>query len=161
MKCTECNFTCEYMLEWNLISHLREMRWTGCKRKRLNLYIIWTNRTGKLCRSVGTHICALFKAYSGEQAWKAIGDRLQWPSYLSRVEHERNIRNMKQRTDIRKYSYVNRTIRLWNRLPAEILGALSCKPNAFRKRVRRVIDLVNWRKCEWVVNDLKRAVNCS
>jgi len=24
-----------------------------------------------------SHICALFKAYSGEQAWKAIGDRLQ------------------------------------------------------------------------------------
>jgi hypothetical protein len=61
---------------------------------------------------------------------------------MFRVEHEWKIKNRKQRTDIRKYSFVNRTNRLWNRLPAEILGALRCKPNAFRKRVRRVIDLV-------------------
>ena len=90
-----------------------------------------------------SRICALFKAYSGEQAWKAIGDRLQWSNYLSRVEHERKIRNRKQRKDIRKYSFVSRAIRLWNRLPAEILGALPCKSNAFRKRVRSVTDLVN------------------
>jgi hypothetical protein len=35
-----------------------------------------------------SRICALFKAYSGERAWKAIGDRLQRPHYLSRVDHE-------------------------------------------------------------------------
>jgi hypothetical protein len=39
-----------------------------------------------------------------------------------------------------KYSFVNKTIRLWNRLPEEILGTLPCKPSAFRKRVRRVIN---------------------
>jgi len=88
-------------------------------------------------------ICALFKAYSGERAWKFIGDRLQWPNYLSRNDHEWKIRNRRQRTDIGKYSFVNRTIRLWNRLPAEILGTLPCKPSAFRKRVRRVINVVN------------------
>ena len=45
------------------------------------------------------------------------------------------------------YPSVNRTIRLWTRLPAEILGALPCKPNAFRKRVRKVINVVNRSKC--------------
>jgi len=78
-----------------------------------------------------SRICAVFKAYSGERAWKAIGDGLQRPNYLSRIDHERKIRNRRQRTDIGKYSFVNRTIRLWNRLPAEILGTLSCKPNDF------------------------------
>ena len=34
-----------------------------------------------------SRICALFKAYSGERAWKSIGDRLQRPHYLSRVDH--------------------------------------------------------------------------
>ena len=38
-------------------------------------------------------ICALFKAYSGECAWKPIGDRLERPHYLSRVDHERKIRS--------------------------------------------------------------------
>jgi hypothetical protein len=45
--------------------------------------------------------------------------------------------------DIGKYSFVNRTIRLWNRLPAEILGTLPFKPNPFRKRVGKVINVVN------------------
>ena len=41
-----------------------------------------------------SRICALFKAYSGERAWKAIGDRLQRPHYLSRVDRERKIRSI-------------------------------------------------------------------
>jgi hypothetical protein len=89
------------------------------------------------------HICALFKAYSGERAWKFIGDRLQRPKYLSRIDHDWKIRNRRQRTDIGKYFFVNRTIRLWNRLAAEILGTLPCKPSAFGKRVRKVINVVN------------------
>ena len=50
-----------------------------------------------------SRICALFKAYSGERAWKAIGDRLEGPHYLSRVDHERKIRSRRPRTDIGKY----------------------------------------------------------
>ena len=64
-------------------------------------------------------ICAHFEAYSGERAWKAIGDRLQGPCYLSRDDHNRTIRTRKQRTDIGKYSFVNRTIKLWKQLPAK------------------------------------------
>jgi len=90
-----------------------------------------------------SRICAVFKVYSGERAWRFIGDRLQRPNYLSRIDHDWKIRNRRQRTDIGKYSFVNRIIRLWNRLPAEILGTLPCKPSAFRKRVRKVINVVN------------------
>jgi hypothetical protein len=39
-----------------------------------------------------------------------------------------------------KYSFVNRTIQLWNQLPVDALGAVSCKPNNFRKRVRKAIN---------------------
>jgi hypothetical protein len=42
--------------------------------------------------------------------------------------------------DIGKYSSVNRTTQLWNRLPEDALGTLSCKPSGFRKRVRKVIN---------------------
>ena len=90
-----------------------------------------------------SRICALFKAYSGEPAWKPIGDRLQRPHYLSRVDHERKIRSRRQRTDLGKYSFVNRTIQHWNQLPAEVLGILPCKPITFKKRVREVIIEVN------------------
>jgi hypothetical protein len=76
----------------------------------------------------------------GEQAWKAIGDRLQRPCYLSRVDHDRKIRSRKQKTGIRKYSFVNSTIQLWNQQPADALGTLSYKSSNFRKRVRKVIN---------------------
>ena len=65
-----------------------------------------------------SRICALVKAYSGEPAWKPIGDRLQRPLYLSSVDHERKISSRRQRTDVGKYSFVNRTIQHWNHLPA-------------------------------------------
>jgi hypothetical protein len=41
--------------------------------------------------------------------------------------------------DIRKYSFVNRTIQDWNQLPAEVLGTLTCKPNYLKKKVKKVI----------------------
>jgi hypothetical protein len=66
--------------------------------------------------------------------------RLQSPCYLSRVDHDRKIRSRKQKTDIGKYSFVTRTIHLWNQLPAEALGTLSSKSSNFRKRVRKVIN---------------------
>jgi hypothetical protein len=80
-----------------------------------------------------SRICAHFKAYSGERAWKAIGDRLQRPRYLNRVDHERKVTSRRQRTDVGKYSFMNRTILDWNQLPAEVLGTLPCKPNTLKK----------------------------
>ena len=82
-------------------------------------------------------LCVLYKAYRGERAWEEIGDRLE-RHYLSRVDHSQKIRNRRQRTDIGKYSFVNRTIEQWNQLHAEILEPLPCNSTIFRKRVRKV-----------------------
>jgi len=43
-------------------------------------------------------MCAPYKAYNGESAWKGISDRLQAPSYLSRVDHNWKIKARKQKT---------------------------------------------------------------
>ena len=94
------------------------------------------------CRKL-PRICALFKAYSGERAWKAMGERLQRPHYQSRVDHERKISSRRHKTDIGKYSFVNRTIQHWNQLPAEVLGILPCTPITLKKRVRKVIIELN------------------
>jgi hypothetical protein len=84
-------------------------------------------------------LCALFKAYSGERASKAIHDRLQRVYYLSRVDHVREIRDKKQRMDIGKYFFVNKTIKNWNQLPADVFGTFLCKPKIFRNRVRKQV----------------------
>jgi len=45
----------------------------------------------------------------------------------------------KQRTDIGKDCFVNRTIKLWNQLPAETLVTFLCKSSIIGKRVGKVI----------------------
>ena len=83
-------------------------------------------------------MCALYKAYTGDRARMAIRDRLQAPSYLSRVDHHWKIRARKQRTDIGKYSFVNRSITDWNQLPEWASGTSHGKTHIFKTRVRKV-----------------------
>jgi hypothetical protein len=86
-----------------------------------------------------TRICAPYKAYNGERyRGQVTGYRLQAPYYRSRVDHCCKIRSRKIRTDVGKFSFVNRTIADWNRILKGRLGLLSLKTNVFRKRVRKV-----------------------
>jgi hypothetical protein len=57
---------------------------------------------------------------------------------MSRVDQVWEIRNRKHRTDIGKYSFVNRTIKNWNQIPAGTLETFPFKPNIFRKGFRKV-----------------------
>jgi hypothetical protein len=60
-------------------------------------------------------------------------------SRMSRGDYNLKIRAGKQRTDVGKYSFVNRTIRSWNQLLASLLAAFPCKLNTFRERVKNVV----------------------
>jgi len=64
---------------------------------------------------------------------------LQGPWYLNRGDHDRKIRARSQRTDIDKYFFVNRKIKMWNQVPAEALATSPCKLHIFRKRVKKVM----------------------
>jgi hypothetical protein len=83
-------------------------------------------------------LCALYKAYNDERAWKDIGNRLQAPYYLSRVDHCWKISARMIRTDVGKFSFVNRTIAEWNQLPEGAKGTSPVKTHTFRKRARKV-----------------------
>jgi hypothetical protein len=63
------------------------------------------------------------------------GYRLQRACYLSRVNHDGKIRSRKQRIEIGKYYFVNRIIQLWNQLPADASGTLSCNQVILGKRL--------------------------
>jgi len=54
-------------------------------------------------------------------------------------QNNRKIRTRKKRTDVGKYSFVNRIIKSWNQLPASLLASFLCKLNTFRKRVKNVV----------------------
>jgi len=78
-------------------------------------------------------VCALYTAYSGEPAWKAIGERLQRSYYLSRVDHDWKIKNRRQTRDIGKYSYVKRTTQFGNKLPMNASRTFPSKGSTFKE----------------------------
>jgi hypothetical protein len=45
-------------------------------------------------------------------------------------------------TDIGKYYFVNRTMRFWNQLPAEVLASFPFRSHIFRKVIRKVTTSV-------------------
>ena len=61
------------------------------------------------------------------------------PCYLSQDDHDWKIRSGQQRTHIGKYSFLNRIIKLWNQLPAEVLVTFPCRSHIFENRVREII----------------------
>jgi hypothetical protein len=115
--------------------------WNPYRECQINALYCVQNKAAKFAhlRRKIARMCALYKAYTGERARKAIRDRLQAPSYLSRVDHNWKIMARKQRTDVGKYSFVNRTITDWNQLSEGEIGALTVNTCSFRKRVRKVI----------------------
>jgi hypothetical protein len=54
------------------------------------------------------------------------------------VDHHWKIRARKQRTDIGKYSFVNRSITDWNLLPEEAIETSHVKMHILKTRVRKV-----------------------
>ena len=67
-------------------------------------------------------LCALFKPYCEERACEAICGRLRGAYCLCGVDRFRNIRDRKQRAVIGKCSFINKTIKNCNQLPAEAIG---------------------------------------
>ena len=114
---------------------------------------VWENLAQ---RSKTARILALFKAYAGERACKAIGDRLQGSCYLSRDDHDWKISARKQRTRTGKYSFVNTNIQLWNQPPAEALENFPYRSYIFKKNVRKLIasevkcSVVKWSEVKWI-----------
>jgi len=111
---------------------------------RVQKKVAKTVRTGKLwCRVGSYHAYVPSSKRTMGNAREGLLVTVQRPHYLSRVYHERKIRSRRQRTDVGKYSFVNRTTQHWNQLPGEVLGTLPCKPITFKKRVKKVITELN------------------
>jgi hypothetical protein len=80
---------------------------------------------------------ALFKAYIGKRACKAIGGGLQALSYLSRVGHNWKFRARTQRKDVGKCSFINRIITDWNQVPEGAIRSLTGNTYSFRMGVKK------------------------
>jgi hypothetical protein len=85
--------------------------------------------------------------HNGERAWKDIGDRLQAPYYLSRVDNSWKIKARKIRTYVGKFSFGNRTIADWNQLPEGVIGTSPLK----RVFLEKGLESKNqWGEVKWI-----------
>jgi hypothetical protein len=84
--------------------------WASYKEKQINALDPTQNKAAKFARLKNdlnwetsaqlrkiARICALFKAYTGERAWKAISDRLQKPPSLISVDYDKKIKSRNKR----------------------------------------------------------------
>ncbi|KAJ4426421.1 hypothetical protein ANN_27235 [Periplaneta americana] len=110
------------------IQTLEKIKKRALKCCRNNSPLEWDTLTDRRTR---IRLCALFKTYRGEPAWREIKNRLQQSNYSSRNDHSYKLRERRQRTDTGKFSFLNRTIRDWNALPADLLKALPITKNHY------------------------------
>jgi hypothetical protein len=78
-------------------------------------------------------------------------EREEYVYVKSRVEDCCRTGSRRIRTDIGEFSFANRTIAGWNRLPEGAIGTPLVKTHQFRNRVRKVpyISEVKWRVETW------------
>ena len=77
--------------------------------------------------------------FSNKRTWKAIGNRLLKQCYLIMEDHSPEIRTRKERTDVGKYSFLNRIIKYWKKLTGDLLSSFPFKLNPFRQRVKNIV----------------------
>ncbi|KAJ4430057.1 hypothetical protein ANN_22265 [Periplaneta americana] len=89
-----------------------------------------------------TRITALYRAHLGQKAWVDITARLEKPTYYGRNDHDFKIKCRKQKTDVGKFSFLNRTINDWNDLPASVFeGCPSLR--SFKNNLKSCVSSAN------------------
>lgn len=113
-------------------------------QRKANKFTYRSNATKKSWEPLETRrtkarLCALYKSYVGQPAWKEIQIRLEKPNYFGRSDHTHKIRARKQNSDLGKFSFCNRTIRDWNSLPAAVFKAFPLSVRSFRNKLEKYI----------------------
>ena len=59
------------------------------------------------------------------------------------MDHNYKVRCLQQKTDNRKYSFLNRTIKEWNSLPAEVFEPFPKNIKLFIKNISKVVRMTS------------------
>ena len=81
-------------------------------------------------------LTGMFKSWNSAEGWGELNSRLKLPNYVGRGNHGLKIRECNQKTDIAKYSFINRGIRDWNALHGEVLLPMPKNVKTFRNRLK-------------------------
>ena len=83
-------------------------------------------------------LCNMYRVVSGSSGWGEIRHKIEGGSYKGRNDHAKKLQRKHGRTDVGRWSFLNRTIREWNELSEEVVSAGSV--GSFRAMLK---------KCEW------------
>ena len=81
-------------------------------------------------------LAGIFKAWNGEESWNELSVRLNGPNYIGHGSHKLKIKEREHKTDLGKYSFINRGIRDWNALPGELLMPMPKNVKQFKSRIK-------------------------
>ena len=81
----------------------------------------------------------IYKTFTAKPSLKELNNKLREPDYIGRNDHKHKIATLKQRTDICKFSFLNRGIVEWNNLPEEVFEPFPPSCNVFLNRIKRVV----------------------
>jgi hypothetical protein len=101
---------------------LAELGWSSLERRR------------KINR-----LCALFRTLKGENAWGDLRKKVENPNYIGRNDHQFKVKCRSQKNNVKKFSFLNRTILDWNSLPAELFEPFPKSVNVFKRRCKKYI----------------------
>ncbi|KAJ4451170.1 hypothetical protein ANN_02612, partial [Periplaneta americana] len=88
-------------------------------------------------------------------AWVDITARLEKPTYYGRNDHDFKIKCRKQKTDVGKFSFLNRTINDWNDLPAAVFeGCPSLR--RFKNNLKSCLNQSRTHRHDTTVHDVIR-----
>jgi hypothetical protein len=76
----------------------------------------------------------MYKIVTGEIAWEHIGKEISKQNFVGKNNHQFKIKFPSQRTNLKKFSYLNRTIFDWSGLPAKLLEPFPRNINIFKNR---------------------------
>lgn len=87
-------------------------------------------------------LCSIFKALRGDSVSREINNRLLAAIYSGRNLYGKKVRGREQRTDISKFSFINRTIEIWKSLAPSLLEV--CSEHIFKRIFNHIIKQISF-----------------
>ena len=81
----------------------------------------------------------IYNIITSKDGWVPFKNSIVKPNFCGKDSHEFKIKPRRQRTDIKKYSFLNRGISEWNKLPVSLLRPLPKNVISFKKKCSKIL----------------------
>jgi hypothetical protein len=94
----------------------------------------WDSLNQRKKRSI---LCGMYRIVTVERARGDLGKEILKSNFVGKNDHQFKIKCRSQRTNLKKFSYLNRKILDWNDLPVKLLEPFPRYINMFKNKLRK------------------------